>query len=82
MKLPRRTAWASLAELDQVCTWVYTDEYDLAAQTLAVERVRSAVSPHAPIPRSPRFTFPPKRSSQPGRPSPRFRTHSSLSSPS
>lgn len=40
MRLPRRVPWSSLAELDQVCSWIYTDEYDLDAKVLAVNRVR------------------------------------------
>jgi hypothetical protein len=40
MRLPRRVSWASVAELDQVCSWIYTDEHDLDTNTLAINRVR------------------------------------------
>ena len=39
MRLPRRVPWASLAELDQVCNWIYADENDLDAKILALNRV-------------------------------------------
>lgn len=39
MRLPRRVPWSSLTELDQVCSWIYTDESDLEAKLLAVQRV-------------------------------------------
>ena len=39
MRLPRRIPWSSLAELDEVCSWVYTDEHDLDSKALAVNRV-------------------------------------------
>lgn len=40
MRLPRRVPWASIAELDQVCSWIYTDERDLETNLLAINRVR------------------------------------------
>lgn len=40
MRLPRRVPWASLAELDQVCTWIYADERDWDGKVLAINRVR------------------------------------------
>ena len=40
MRLPRRVPWSSLSELDQVCSWIFTDENDLDAKTFAVNRVR------------------------------------------
>lgn len=40
MRLPRRVPWASLAELDQVCSWIYADENDLDTKVLAINRVR------------------------------------------
>lgn len=39
MQLPRRVPWESLAELEQVCSWIYTDENDLEAKQHAVNRV-------------------------------------------
>jgi len=39
MRLPRRVPWVSSAELDQVCSWIYTDAHDLDAKGLAVNRV-------------------------------------------
>lgn len=39
MRLPRRVPWASVSELEQVCSWIFTDEFDLKAKRLAVDRV-------------------------------------------
>ena len=39
MRLPRRVPWESLSELEQVCSWIYTDENDLDAKQRAVNRV-------------------------------------------
>ena len=39
MRLPHRTPWASLSELDELCSWVYADATDTAAKTMAVQRV-------------------------------------------
>ncbi|CAL1696175.1 unnamed protein product [Somion occarium] len=51
MRLPRRVPWASVTELDQVCSWIYADEFDLDAKRLAMERLagwRATTSlPHA-----------------------------------
>ncbi|KAI0724189.1 Las1-domain-containing protein [Cerioporus squamosus] len=51
MQLPRRVPWESLAELEQVCAWIYTDEHDFEAKQHAVNRLaawRAAVPlPHA-----------------------------------
>lgn len=51
MRLPRRVPWSSLAELDQVCSWIYTDENDLDAKILAVQRLSAwraiTTLPHA-----------------------------------
>ncbi|KAA1468458.1 Las1-domain-containing protein [Dentipellis sp. KUC8613] len=51
MRLPRRTPWASLTELDQLCSWVYTDENDWDSKTLAVQRLSAwkaiTTLPHA-----------------------------------
>lgn len=42
MRLPRRVPWAHIGELEQVCSWVYADEEDLEAKTLAINRVGSS----------------------------------------
>ncbi|TFY51986.1 hypothetical protein EVG20_g10753 [Dentipellis fragilis] len=51
MRLPRRTPWASLAEFDELCSWVYTDENDWDSKTLAVQRLSAwkaiTTLPHA-----------------------------------
>ncbi|KAI0344109.1 Las1-domain-containing protein [Trametopsis cervina] len=51
MRLPRRVPWASLAELDQVYSWIYADENDLDAKVLAVNRLAAwrvmTTIPHA-----------------------------------
>jgi hypothetical protein len=39
MRLPRRVPWSSLAELEQVCSWIYTDENDWDSTMLAINRV-------------------------------------------
>ncbi|KAF5356105.1 hypothetical protein D9756_004030 [Leucocoprinus leucothites] len=39
MRLPRRVPWVSISELDQVCAWIYTDEHDLDAKLLAINRL-------------------------------------------
>lgn len=46
MRLPRRVPWSSLAELDEVCAWIYTDENDLDSKILAVNRVSVSCSFH------------------------------------
>lgn len=46
MRLPRRVPWASLAELDQVCSWIYADENDLDAKVRAINRVSKTKLPH------------------------------------
>ncbi|THH07946.1 hypothetical protein EW145_g3037 [Phellinidium pouzarii] len=47
MKLPRRVPWATSAELDTVCTWIYADENDADAKTAAVNRLSAwrAITP-------------------------------------
>ncbi|KAG9314700.1 Las1-like-domain-containing protein [Chiua virens] len=47
MRLPRRVPWAHISELEQVCSWIYTDEEDLEAKTLAINRLSTwkAVTP-------------------------------------
>ncbi|KAM5532761.1 hypothetical protein V8D89_013558 [Ganoderma adspersum] len=51
MRLPRRVPWGHLGELEQVCSWIYTDENDLEAKQRAVNRLaawKAAVPlPHA-----------------------------------
>ncbi|KAF9229712.1 Las1-domain-containing protein [Gyrodon lividus] len=51
MRLPRRVPWAHIGELEQVCSWIYADEGDLEAKTLAINRLSAwkAVTalPHA-----------------------------------
>ncbi|KAF9650732.1 Las1-domain-containing protein [Thelephora ganbajun] len=39
MQLPRRVPWASLSELEQLCTWIYSDETDLRSKQLAVNKL-------------------------------------------
>lgn len=39
MQLPRRVPWASLSELEQLCSWIYSDETDLHSKQLAVNKV-------------------------------------------
>ncbi|KAL5518691.1 LAS1 [Sanghuangporus vaninii] len=47
MKLPRRVPWASLSELDQVCSWMYADETDTDAKLKAIHRLSAwrAITP-------------------------------------
>ncbi|EKM83617.1 hypothetical protein AGABI1DRAFT_123945 [Agaricus bisporus var. burnettii JB137-S8] len=51
MRLPRRVPWASSVELEHVCSWIFTDQHDLEAKDLAVNRLSAwkAVTslPHA-----------------------------------
>ena len=39
MQLPRRVPWASLSELEQLCSWIYSDETDFHSRQLAVNKV-------------------------------------------
>ncbi|CAE6392889.1 unnamed protein product [Rhizoctonia solani] len=39
MALPKRVPWATLAELDELCTWIYSDETDVASKQLAKNRL-------------------------------------------
>ncbi|KAJ8084369.1 rRNA-processing protein las1 [Marasmius tenuissimus] len=39
MRLPRQVPWTSIAELDQVCSWIFTDERDLDSKILAINRL-------------------------------------------
>ncbi|KAF8078240.1 Las1-like-domain-containing protein [Lyophyllum atratum] len=51
MKLPRRVPWASMSEIEQICSWIYTDENDIDAKLLAINRLSAwravAYLPHA-----------------------------------
>ncbi|KAL4080056.1 Las1-like-domain-containing protein [Scleroderma yunnanense] len=51
MRLPRRIPWAHIGELDQVCSWIFTDEEDIEAKILAVNRLSAwkaiTALPHA-----------------------------------
>ena len=39
MQLPKRVPWASLSELEELCSWIYSDETDLHTKQLAVNKV-------------------------------------------
>ncbi|KAH7340513.1 Las1-domain-containing protein [Rhizoctonia solani] len=39
MALPKRVPWAALAELDELCTWIYSDETDITSKQLAKNRL-------------------------------------------
>ncbi|KAF9270560.1 Las1-domain-containing protein [Marasmius fiardii PR-910] len=47
MRLPRRVPWTSITELDQVCSWIFTDETDLKSKTCAINRLAAwkAITP-------------------------------------
>ncbi|KAK7058357.1 rRNA-processing protein las1 [Paramarasmius palmivorus] len=47
MRLPRRVPWKSIAELDQVCSWIFSDEHDLYSKNLAINRLSAwrAITP-------------------------------------
>ncbi|KAK0465236.1 Las1-like-domain-containing protein [Desarmillaria tabescens] len=51
MQLPRRVPWTSIAELDQVCAWIYEDENDLDSKILALNKLTAwkviTALPHA-----------------------------------
>ncbi|KAF8512478.1 Las1-like-domain-containing protein [Gautieria morchelliformis] len=51
MKLPKRVPWASLSEVEQICSWIYADEGDIAAKVHAVNRLAawkaSTALPHS-----------------------------------
>ncbi|KAF9021510.1 Las1-domain-containing protein [Hymenopellis radicata] len=38
-RLPRRVPWTSIAELEQLCSWIFTDENDLDAKVMAVQKI-------------------------------------------
>jgi ribosomal biogenesis protein LAS1 len=39
MRLPRRVPWASIDELEQICSWIFADESDTKSKKLAVNRL-------------------------------------------
>lgn len=39
MRLPRRLPWASIGELDQICSWIFADELGTPGRLLALNRV-------------------------------------------
>jgi len=43
MRLPRRVPWAHLGELEQICSWIFTNEEDIEAKIQAVNRVRGSM---------------------------------------
>ncbi|KAH6916792.1 Las1-like-domain-containing protein [Coprinopsis sp. MPI-PUGE-AT-0042] len=47
MRLPRRVPWASIGELEQICGWIYADENDYHAKTMAINRLAAwkAITP-------------------------------------
>ncbi|KAF7367218.1 Protein LAS1 [Mycena sanguinolenta] len=51
MRLPRRVPWTSTAELDQLCSWIFTDENDLESKVKAINRLSAwraiTALPHA-----------------------------------
>ncbi|KAF5337088.1 hypothetical protein D9611_003451 [Ephemerocybe angulata] len=51
MRLPRRVPWATIGELEQVCSWIYADENDYHAKLLAINRLSAwkaiTTLPHA-----------------------------------
>ena len=40
MRLPRRVPWASLSELEQLCSWIYAEEAAPDSRLRAIHRVR------------------------------------------
>ncbi|KAF9015458.1 Las1-like-domain-containing protein [Cyathus striatus] len=51
MRLPRRVPWASTAELDQLCSWIFADDADFNSRQLAIHRLSAwkaiTALPHA-----------------------------------
>lgn len=39
MRLPRRVPWTSIGELDQVCSWIFADEFGTQGKVQAVNRL-------------------------------------------
>jgi hypothetical protein len=48
MRLPRRVPW-SLAELEHICSCIYSDESDISSKVIAKNKVRSACFFHGDI---------------------------------
>jgi hypothetical protein len=42
MQLLRRVPWASLSELGELCSWIYSDETDPHTKRLAVNNLKSS----------------------------------------
>ena len=58
MQLPKRVPWASLSELEEVCSWIYSDETDIHAKQLAVNKVIHPLSHFSNTPPiTPELTF-------------------------
>ncbi|KAJ6519442.1 Las1-like-domain-containing protein [Mycena sanguinolenta] len=51
MRLPRRVPWTSTTELDQLCSWIFTDENDLESKVKAINHLSAwraiTALPHA-----------------------------------
>lgn len=51
MRLPRRVPWASVGELEQLCSWIYTNDDDGDSKLLAINRLSAwkniTTLPHA-----------------------------------
>ncbi|KAF9569854.1 Las1-domain-containing protein [Agrocybe pediades] len=51
MRLPRRVPWSSLAELEQLCSAIYTDEHDIDSKIYAINKISAwraiTTLPHA-----------------------------------
>jgi len=56
MQLPKRVPWASLSELEELCSWIYSDETDLSTKQLAVNKVIHPLSYFSNPPISPELT--------------------------
>ncbi|KAI0320440.1 Las1-like-domain-containing protein [Amylostereum chailletii] len=39
MRIPQKTPWISLVELDELCSWIYSDTADCQSKTLAMQRL-------------------------------------------
>lgn len=44
MRLPRRVPWRSLQELDEVCSWIYSESATHETKLRAINRVRGSCS--------------------------------------
>lgn len=52
MRLPRRVPWARVDDLEQVCSWIFTDEHDVQTKILAINKVS------VPLDYNSAFSFP------------------------